>query len=250
MHEKILNNPDRMTPTVVILAAGAGQRLQPITNSVPKTLVDVNGVSILDNALHAFNEAGIDHVRIVVGHMSEIIKKTFGNSYQRMSLEYMTNTDFASTNSMFSLHMGLKDIVGETWVLEGDIFFDPTILHTQVNEDISWYADSSMREVDGAYLYRDECSKATSLEIIRDLSLLKPQHCKSMGLLKLSAAGVKLIQQWLAKGVKEGKQNLYYDLIIAEHLEEQAVFIVDVKGYKWFEIDTLQDLEQARLLFR
>lgn len=239
-----------MPKTAVILAAGEGKRLLPLTYSVPKTLVDVNGVSILENALQAFHDVNIELVRIVVGHLSNVIKNYFGDNYKGMTLEYITNNDFAVTNSMYSLHLGLKGLAGVTWVLEGDVFFDPTILNLGAGDDLLWYADSSMRDVDGAYLFCGKGSKAESLEIVRDLSLLKLGHCKSIGILKLSSNGVNLLQKWLSTGINEGKKNLYYDLIIEEHLRKQAVYIIDVKGYKWFEIDTPQDLERARSLFK
>jgi choline kinase len=107
-----------------------------------------------------------------------------------------------------------------------------------------------MRDVDGAYLFCGKGSKAESLEIVRDLSLLKLGHCKSIGILKLSSNGVNLLQKWLATGINEGKKNIYYDLIIEEHLRKHAVYIIDVKGYKWFEIDSPQDLDRARSLFK
>lgn len=239
-----------MVKSAIILAAGEGKRLLPITHSIPKTMVEVNSISILENALNAFHGVGIDRTQIVVGHLSNVIMDCFGRSFRGMQIEYVTNKDFATTNSMCSLHMGLVNLEEETWVLEGDVFFTPAILQLGQEGDISWYADSSMKDVDGAYLSRGETGIAESLEIIRDLSLLQPGHCKSIGLLKLSKKGVLLLKQWLAKGIQESKQNFYYDLIIKEHLKEQAINIVDVKGHKWFEIDTVQDLERAKEIFR
>ncbi|HXE95479.1 MAG TPA: phosphocholine cytidylyltransferase family protein [Dongiaceae bacterium] len=233
----------------IILAAGEGKRLLPFTEQEPKCFVQIAGVTILENALNHFALHGVIRVSIVVGHLKENIQDKIGKSYRGMTVEYIHNSNFRSTNSMFSLYLALREVHEPVWVLEGDVFFDDSVLDLKVAGDFAWYADSSIRDIDGAYLQSGEDGVVKSLEIIRDLGLLRDGHHKSMGLLHLTAVGAKKMTDWLSAGVQEDKVNLYYDLIVAEHLREFKVNLVDVRGNKWFEIDTYDDLQKAQNLF-
>jgi choline kinase len=233
----------------IILAAGEGRRLLPFTSTNPKCFAEVSGTTILENALNRFAEHGVDRVSIAVGHLKENIVRRIGARYRGMMIEYVVNSEYNATNSMFSLLLSLKENEGPVWVLEGDVFFESGILDLPPRGHFSWFADSSTRHLDGAYLKGDSGGQVVSLEIIRDLKLLSPGHHKSIGLLHLTAEGVRTIVPWLEKGVAEGKSNIYYDLIMSEHLREYRIDLVDVIGFRWFEIDTNEDLEMAQKMF-
>jgi choline kinase len=239
-----------MTTThAVILTAGEGNRLKPLTNTIPKCLAEVNGETILGNALQALSANGVEHVGIVVGHLSSLMREKVGPHAYGMTIDFIENDVFKSTNSMYSLYLGLRSVRQATWVIEGDVFFEGKILRLPVSRTISWLVDSSRKDLDGAYLRSNRLGRAISLEIIRDLSLLEANHHKSIGILHLSPGGADDLRTWLHQGVEAGQTNVYYDLIMAEHLMDTFVELVDVSGAKWFEIDTLNDLDNARRLF-
>lgn len=237
------------TRYAIILAAGEGSRLKPLTEKIPKCMVEVGGHSILANALSLFAEKGVEATRIVVGHLAPVLRQHFGSSFKGMKIEYIENSEYISTNSMYSLYLGLQDIHESTWILEGDVFFEPSILEKPLQHEISWFVDTYRKDLDGAYLRYNDQGRALSLDIIRNLKLLKGQCGKSIGLLHLDTKGVEYFQKWLEQGVASGQKNLYYDLIIAPHFSDASIEIIDVGGLKWFEIDNLSDLENARVLF-
>ncbi len=237
------------TRYAIILGAGEGSRLKPLTENIPKCMVEVCGRSILRNALSLFAEKGVETTRIVVGHLASVLREHFGSSFKAMKIEYIENVEYSSTNSMYSLYLGLQGIQESTWLLEGDVFFEPSILEKPVKHDISWFVDTFRKDLDGAYLKYDDQGRAVSLDIIRDLKLLKNQSGKSIGLLHLDSNGVEYFKRWLEQGVADGRKNLYYDLIVGPHFSEAYIEIIDVGGLKWFEIDNLSDLENAQVLF-
>ncbi len=237
------------TRHAIILAAGEGRRLRPLTDTVPKCMVEVCGRSILENALALFGGRGVETTRIVIGHLAPVVRQRIGASFKGMKIEFVENADYATTNSMYSLHMGLQSIREATWVLEGDVFFEPAVLAKPVAKEISWFVDAARKDLDGAYIRFDDTRRALSLDIIRDLKLLSGQRGKSIGLLHLDGRGAVHVQRWLEQGVAAGQTNLYYDLIVGPHFHEASVEVVDVGGLKWFEIDNLADLENARRLF-
>jgi choline kinase len=151
---------------------------------------------------------------------------------------------------MYSLALGLHNGGEPTWVLEGDVLFEASILELPAPPEIAWFADSATRHLDGAYLEADAAGVARSLRIVRDLNVLQPVWSKSCGILKLTAEGVRLTRMWLKVGIDDGRQNQYYDLVLADHMQDEAIRIVDVRGRKWFEVDTPADLELAARMFR
>ena len=240
-----------MNPTdyAVILVAGEGKRLRPFTLSNPKCFARVNGKRILDNALEALAAHGCQHVRIVTGHLADLVRKTITDRFASMTVQYINNPDYSTTNSMYSLAIGLEALDSPTWVLEGDVFFEPSILEPTAPPDIAWFVDSATRQLDGAYVEADVQGRARSLQIIRDLGQLQTNQFKSIGMLHLSRIGTRQLQMWLRAGIAAGRQNDYYDLVLGDHMRDSHIHIVDVAGHRWFEIDNQEDLQNAARVF-
>ena len=74
--------------TVLILCGGLATRLQPITKTIPKSLVSVNNKPMLQYQLDILHEQGIRHVVLCVGYLGEMIKDTFGDKYKDILIEY------------------------------------------------------------------------------------------------------------------------------------------------------------------
>lgn len=234
----------------VILVAGGGTRLKPITNLIPKCLVEVNGISILENALSALADCGTRSVRIVVGHLYGEVEKRITGWHKGMSIEYIHNTAYSSTNSMYSLYLGLEGINEPSWVIEGDVFFDKDILKTPTDKDFTWFVDGGRKDLDGAHLSADGNNRVVNLEIIREKCLIRNSHFKSIGILKLGGESVAKLRDWLNRGVFEGKTSLYYDLIVAEYFREYYIELKNISGCRWYEIDSKDDLRNAEMLFK
>lgn len=233
----------------VILAAGEGKRLMPFTETNPKCCVEVGGRTILENALQAVSRVGCNKAILVTGHLENRVRETIGDTYNGLSIHYVNNPIYKVTNSMYSLFLGLEGIEESVWTIEGDVFFDSSVLQFSSMAEVSWVTDSAARHLDGAFLTAGSDGKALSLDIVRDLSKLTKNQYKSVGILRLTSQGTSLVRRWLQKGVDEGKEGLYYDLILKDYMGDGVIHVVDVAGRKWFEIDNMDDLEKARVLF-
>lgn len=241
---------DTLTQCAVILVAGEGKRMRPFTYQNPKCFAEVLNCRILDNTLNSLASNGCKKIRLITGHLSENIRDYIKTPYQGMEINFINNPIFNKTNNMYSLFLGLEHLNEPTWVIEGDIFFENTILALPSKSDIAWYVDSSERICDGAYIETDVYGRAISIVITRDPSTLDTNHKKSIGILKLSKCAVKKIHYWLDRGIKSGRENDYYDQIIGEQITNINTRIVDVAGYKWYEIDDELDLDKAREVFK
>jgi choline kinase len=239
----------------VILAAGCGNRLLPLTSDKPKCLVEVNGETILERQLKCLASVGCKNVVIVIGYCEKKIREKVGFKYEEMNIVYINNSNYKKTNSMFSLYLGLTAVNYGTWILEGDVFIDKNVLtkaRIENQSNIIWFVDSSLRNIDGCYLTStkiDTSNIITSIDIIRDIKLLKPNQSKSVGILKVNSNGLYFLKIWLERGVAYNRHNDYYDLIIKDNVSNIAIEAVDICGCKWMEIDTVEDLKKTEELF-
>ena len=84
----------------IILAAGLGSRLKPLTKEVPKPLVKVNGLSLIERQIYLLKEAGICEIVIVIGYMSDKFK--FLEKKYNVKLIY--NNKYKEYNNIYSLY--------------------------------------------------------------------------------------------------------------------------------------------------
>lgn len=105
----------------IILAAGQGKRLQPLTNTTPKPLLKVGRLTILEHVLCSLPKE-IDEIIIVVSYLSEQIENFIGDSFKNKSIRYIKQRDYFGTGH--ALQICKKFIKGKFLVLMGDNIYD------------------------------------------------------------------------------------------------------------------------------
>ncbi len=112
----------------VILAAGKGIRLNPITSTVPKPMIPIGGKPLLEHALLNLRDIGVQEILIIVGYKEEIIKNYFGNGLSKFNvkIEYVTQLEHLGTAHAVGF---AKDFVGEDdfFLMYGDLLTDPQV---------------------------------------------------------------------------------------------------------------------------
>ena len=134
----------------LILAAGYEKRLRPITNEIPKCMVEVGGVPLLINALNNLIEIGISEVGIVVGHKADYIKEKIGNSYKNTRISYFKNEKFLETNNIYSLYMASEFCDDEMLLLEADLFYKEFDIKIVNVLESSWHEIDDIADLERA----------------------------------------------------------------------------------------------------
>ncbi len=237
----------------IILVAGLGNRLRPLTNDRPKCLVEVNGTPILVNTLKHLANHGIKEVVLAIGYQGKKIEELFGDNYLGMKIIYGMNEAYDKTNNMFSLWLVRNHLKDGVLLIEGDSFFEEEMLVKLLNTDNNsyWAGDKFDLFKDGCMLTAGENGVVEKIEIIREkLNEYQDNFHKSGGMLKITPELGEAFSNWLDQEVKAGNVNIYYDLVLAKHLGEVPLFVCNIHGSKWFEIDDLEDLRKTEELFK
>ena len=249
--------PEFHCPTsAVILAAGLGSRLHPITQRVPKPLVGVNGTPILHNALAHLAALGIDRTILVVGYRKDDIKASCGSHYNGMAIDYVESQVFDCTGSAYSLWL-TRDLVrgGDVVLLEGDVFFEKAVLDRLLAEE---------GDVAAVNLFGDLMSgsavRLSSKGLVCDYrmnhratDLAAAGFYKTVNLFRFTASTVSrhllpTLDALLASGaVTAYVEQVLADLIAQGHLQLRGVVCDDLR---WCEIDDPGDLRIAERLFQ
>jgi choline kinase len=98
--------------TALLLAAGLGSRLAPLTGAVPKCLVSVSGVPILERLVRALDSHGFERLAIVTGYKGDAIRDYLGESFGGIAIEYIVSPLFETTNNVYSLWLA-RDLIEE-----------------------------------------------------------------------------------------------------------------------------------------
>jgi len=240
--------------TAIILVAGLGSRLKPLTDEVPKCLTEVNGRPILERTLDALVQNGFKKVIIVVGYLGNVVVQRIGSRFGPLEVEYIWNDIYDETNSMYSAWLARDYLERGAILIEGDTVIDASIFQKvlQAPEDKAyWVVNRFTPDFLGSMSVADADGRITSLEIIRErLVEYHNNQYKSTGILKITPEYGKLFSQWLDDDVRRGDVQIYYDLVIAKHLEDSPICIFDITGSKWVAIDNFDDLRRAEAEFR
>ena len=137
---------------IIILAAGQGTRLRPLTDDRPKCMVEVNGTSIIERQLNTMHACGIkdENITIVCGYCSDILKDRFKDT----KIHFIVNEQYDSTNMVFSLMCAREMMESEEDIIisYGDIIYDKSVFDKilKAQDDMSVIVD------DGWYEYWSE----------------------------------------------------------------------------------------------
>ncbi len=113
----------------IILAAGVGSRIRPLTDNCPKSLLKIGGKTILEMMLSHLQDCGIHDVVFVLGYLQDKIKKYVTEHFPNLKVHFITNEQYKETNTGFSLMLALEAIQGSDFIkFDADVVFDKKIL--------------------------------------------------------------------------------------------------------------------------
>lgn len=219
----------------IIMAAGLGQRMRPVTDHTPKPLVKVQGVRMIDSIISALHQNGIFEIYVVVGYRKEQFRQL---PAQYPGLRLIENPDFDQANNISSLYYArehLRDVI----ILDGDqIIRDPAILNPAFER--SGYCAIYTEEETGEWL----------LTVKNDVVT----HCSRTGgkggwelhsVSFWSEADGDRLRRHLEQDYPAQKDIYWDDVALFCHPEEYTLGIRPMARDALLEIDSVEELRAA-----
>lgn len=240
----------------LILAAGMGKRLGKYTQDQTKCMVKVKGKTLIEHTLDALKEVGISRVIMVIGYCGDKLKEFLGDTYQGITLTYVINKNYYKTNNIFSLWLASKYLMqDDTLVLESDLIFETSILRDLINNPNQNMAVVAKFEswMDGTVTLLDENSKIVNIIPKKYFDWANTgNYYKTVNIYKFSKEFSKnCYLPFLEAYIKTMGKNEYYEQVlrVITFLEGIDLKAHKLKNEKWYEIDDIQDLDIAEMLF-
>jgi choline kinase len=229
----------------LILAAGMGVRLRPLTYEIPKTLIPIVGKTILERIICNCLEVGIADFVIVVGHKKEEVFREAEKikCKYHVNISFTENENYSGTNTGVSAYLGLTSMAeGDSLIINGDNVFDKQLLRPL--DKLS----NTVLVIDDRKILVEESFK---------LSLINGK-IKLMGKdIPVEEAtgefiGISLLRQkdrrdyeMILKELITENPKVYYDLAYQHLSQKVKLDFLSVGDCAWTEIDTAEDLAYA-----
>ena len=237
----------------LIIAAGRGSRINNLTKDIPKALIPLLGLPLIERVILTTKEAGINEYVIVVGYLGEKIKAFLGNGDRfRVKIDYIENEEWQKSNGV-SVLKAKKLLNKNFFLLMSDHIFDARILKGLVNYDMK---GAVVLAVDRREPLPDDTKVLEENGKIVGIGKdIEESNCIDTGIFLCSPK----IFSYLEESVNEGKTELSEGIVKAARNEDAKVFNITQidpyipsmrKGVKafWMDIDTKEDLEKAEKL--
>lgn len=230
----------------LILAAGMGTRLAPLTNGRPKSLVEVNGKPILLNQIANLYKNDIYDITIVSGYRANMLEKIVHGKYPQVKI--VENIDYATTNNMYSAYIARQSVEGYAFLMmNADVFFDASVIkallefngENAIVTDIGVYMEESMKVIE---------KNGRLIQIAKTISA-EDALGASIDVYKFSAEGGKIFFDKCEEYItKRNEVKLWSEVALNDILEQTEFLACPLVG-RWIEIDNHDDLAAAEKMF-
>lgn len=233
---------------VIILAAGVGSRLYPLTADRPKCLLRLGNTTLLQHQIFLLNKLGIpnNQICIITGYKNGVLRKEIIGDFH-----YIYNSKYHITNNIVSLHLASMWALDSNSVLiiNSDTLFGIEILKSIIETNLENAAvidnvKSLGEEEMKVYIQRGLVS-AFGKELNPEVS-----QGEYIGIAKFGGYGLSLLFRVLEEIINKNKIHEWYESAFNELIKCVPIFPIYTEGLPWIEIDTLADYENAHLIYK
>ena len=240
-----INNP---ITTALLLAAGTGSRLRPLTLDAPKCLTEVGGEPILGRLVDNLRLQGIKRLVVVTGYLDHCIREFLDVNAPDLQVDYVFNPVYRTTNNIYSLWLA-REVIEEPFVLiESDLVFEESMLESMLKPD-RIAISNILPWMNGTVVELNSEQGVAAFHVSHDVN--DELRYKTVNIYSFSSQSWQKVIKQLDRHIADKRVNEYYETVFAEmvadgSLEFESVFFDE---NKWYEIDCMKDLHQAELMF-
>jgi L-glutamine-phosphate cytidylyltransferase len=236
---------------IVILGAGQGKRLLPLTVDVPKALLDIHGRSLIGRQIDAFAACGLNDFVVVTGYgaqaMEEALEAIAGE--HNVNIRTIYNPFYAVADNLASCWMARAEMDEDFIQVNGDTLFRADLVRSllqgsdaegtaAINRKARYDGDDMKVMLDGGRL--TEIGKTLPLEAV---------DAEAIGLYVFRGKGPGLYCQVLERAMREPSGlKQWFPTAVGQLAKQTDIKVADVSGHEWSEVDFPVDLQAARAM--
>jgi len=223
----------------ILMAAGMGTRLRPLTENTPKSLIEVNGMSLLERQIINLKEAGIDEIIVLTGYLNE----KFDEIVKKYSLIKVINDKYDVYNNIYTMYL-VREYLQDAFVIDADNYITRNFL-PKTKPNTSLYYSACKENIVGEWILKyDDDQRIFGVDIGKEGD--KPNYIMS-GASFWTAKDGALIGKKVQEAVEvNNSMDIYWDNIAVDNLKDMDVYIEKIQSNDIFEIDSIEDLEYLK----
>lgn len=258
MNTEVTKGNQQQPVSAIILAAGRGTRLRDNTDHRPKCLVEVAGSPILSHMLEELQMNGITDITVAVGYMSDHIRNYIQRNYPGLSVRFVENARFLETGSVFSLALALDAAPAGNHVLivEGDVVLEPGLCDKVLRQVDSDFDASTLLaryepSLSGTFALTDgEQVTNWNHESVRGSDFPLHDSYKTVNITMVKDESVSRLREAIRSTIDSNGQTAPLEYAMQSLVKSgMRIHAADVKGARWYEVDTPEDLAVANEMF-
>ena len=244
----IITSKKKRVKTALLLAAGTGSRLRPLTLDAPKCLTVVGGKPILERLVENLRSQGIEKLIVVTGYLDNCIREFLLLHKGDIQVEYVFNPDYQTTNNIYSLWLARAAIKEPFLLVECDLVFDPALLNDMMRQN-KIAISNILPWMNGTTVEINNDSNVTSFEVGQNEN--QTPRYKTVNMYSLSLESWNKVVGRLRDYVTGERLGEYYEAVFSDMVADGSLtfdaVLFDEK--RWYEVDRLEDLHAAELMF-
>jgi len=219
----------------ILLAAGMGTRLRPITLNTPKSLIIVNKKPLLERQIEYLKEVGVEEIIVLTGYLSE----KFQYLKEKYGVRLVYNDKYDVYNNIYSMYL-VKDFLKNSYVIDADVYINQNFFVRDICKSTYFTAYKKAFKDEWKLNFNDSLR-------VKDIEVGSGEGYILSGVSYWNEKDATIIVDELQKVMDSGDfQNLYWDDIVRKNIYKLEVYIKKINEDSIYEIDNLDELEYIK----
>ncbi len=222
----------------LIMAAGVGTRISRYIEGKPKCTVDIGDIALIEYTIKQLQARGIHEIAMILGYKSEVIEEILNGC----NVKFYYNYFYEVTNSIASAWFARDFFDDDMIMMNADVFLEEKLLDMVFCEERSpvLFSDSSRKEeADYKFYYEDNQLIKFGKELTGD-----DISGEYVGAAKIYKDFIPSFLNRLNELIVTGKYNMWWEDVLYSFVPERSVYVKDIKGMFWAEVDFIEDYER------